>query len=150
MPFPRRSLLAAALAAAVASPALAQRHEAGPSGPPSATITLSARGVAAGAGYVWGDGALRYGGRHYPFSVHGITIADAGISRVSGQGRVYNLHRLQDFSGTYVAATGEATLGNGIAGQVLRNAKGVVIRLDEVTNGARLQASADGIRLALK
>lgn len=150
MPFPRRIVLAWALVLALSAPSMAQRRDPGISGPPSGTITITARGAAVGVGYTWGDGVLHYGRRKYPFSVSGITVADVGFSRVSGHGRVYNLHRLQDFSGTYVAATGEATLGNGIGGQVLRNGNGVEIRVDQVTRGARLQGSADGIRLTLR
>ena len=144
--------LSLALAAFAAAPALAQtaKKDPGVTGPVSGTMSLVAQGAAAGIGYTWGDGALRYGGRTYKFSVNGVSIADVGYSKVTGRGRVYNLKRLQDFSGTYVAATGEATVGNGIGGQVLRNANGVEIRIDQVTKGARLQGSADGIRLALK
>lgn len=148
----RRLCLAAILAttALATVPALAQRRDPGASGPVSGTISMTAQGAAAGIGYTWGDGALRYGGRTYHFSVNGVTVADVGYSRVSGRGRVYNLHRLQDFSGTYAAATGEATVGSGIGGQVLRNSNGVEIRVDQVTRGARLQGSADGIKLTLK
>ncbi len=133
-----------------AMPAMAQRRDPGVSGPVSGTITMTARGAAVGVGYTWGDGLLRYGGRTYHFSVNGVTVADVGYSRVSSRGRVYGLKRLQDFSGTYAAATGEATLVNGIGGQILRNANGVQIRVDQVTRGARLQGSADGITLTLK
>jgi hypothetical protein len=153
MPALRRTVLGAACAVLLAGgtqAATPHRRDPGVAGPASGTITLSARGGAVGVGYTWGDGTLRYGGHKYPFSVNGISIADVGFSRVSGHGRVYNLHRLQDFSGTYVAATGEATLGRGLGGQVLRNANGVEIRVDQVTQGARLQGSADGIRLTLR
>lgn len=151
MPSSHRIAVSVCLALLAAAPAFATtRRDPGRSGPASGTITLSARGAAVGVGYTWGDGVLRYGAHKYPFTVHGITIADVGFSRVSGRGRVYNLHRLQDFNGTYVAATGEATLGKGIGGQVLRNGSGVEIRVDQVTAGARLQGSADGIRLSLK
>ena len=147
----RRLSLAAAAATMLATmPALAQRHDPGVSGPVSGTIFMSAQGAAAGVGYTWGDGVLRYGGRTYHFSVNGVTVADVGYSRVTGRGRVYGLKRLQDFSGTYAAATGEATLVNGLGGQVLRNSNGVQIRVDQVTRGARLQGSADGITLTLK
>lgn len=147
----RRLFLALVAAAALAAmPAVAQRRDPGVSGPVSGTITLSAQGAAAGVGYTWGDGVLRYGGRSHHFTVKGITVADVGYSRITGRGRVYNLKRLQDFSGTYAAATGEATLVNGIGGQVLRNGNGVEIRVDQTTRGARLQGSADGITLTLK
>jgi len=148
----RRLALASACAALLAAgPALAQpRRDVAAPGRPSGAITLSAKGAAVGVGYTWGDGILTYGGRKYPFSVDGISIADVGFSRVTGRGRVYNLHRLQDFSGTYAAATGEATAGTGLGGQVLQNANGVQIRVDQVTRGVRLQGSADGIKLTLK
>ena len=146
----RRLVLAAALAAIATTPALAQRKDPGVTGPVSGTVSMTAQGAAAGIGYTWGDGNLRFGGRTYRFSVNGVTIADVGYSKVRSTGRVYNLHRLQDFSGTYVAATGEATLVNGIGGQVLKNSNGVEIRIDQVTKGARLQGSADGIKLTLK
>jgi hypothetical protein len=150
--FTRRMSFAVVAATMLATvPAMAQqRRDPGVSGPVSGTISLAAQGAALGVGYTWGDGLLRFGGRTYRFTVNGVTVADVGYSKVTGRGRVYNLKRLQDFSGTYVAATGEATLGNGIGGQVLRNANGVQIRVDQVTRGARLQGSADGITLTLK
>src|SRR3954454_11053765 len=107
MPATYRLILAASCLCLLASGAeAAKRRDPGITGPASGTITLTARGLAAGAGYTWGEGTLRYGGHKSPFAVNGITILDVGYSRVSGHGRVYNLHRLQDFSGTYVAATG--------------------------------------------
>ena len=149
-PTRRLSLAIVAAAALAATPAMAQRRDPAVSGPVSGTIFLSAQGAAAGVGYTWGDGVLRYGGRSHHFTVSGVTVADVGYSKVTGRGRVYNLKRLQDFSGTYAAATGEATLVNGIGGQVLRNGNGVEIRVDQTTRGARLQGSADGITLTLK
>jgi len=145
----RLAVLAACAAALSALPAAAQQDPLR-SDRPVGTIYLTAQGAAAGVGYTWGDGILHFGGKRYRFTVNGITVADVGYSKISGHGRVYNLHRLQDFSGTYVAATGEATVGNGIGGEVLRNGNGVEIRIDEVTKGARLQGSADGIKLTLK
>lgn len=152
----RTTLLTLAAAAALtaspayAPPAHAQRRDPATTGPVTATLTISAKGAAAGIGYTWGDGALRYGNRTYNFTINGVTVADVGFSRITGRGRVYNLHRLQDFSGTYAAATGEATLVNGLGGQILRNTKGVEIRVDQVTTGARLQGSANGITLTLR
>lgn len=146
----RMSLAIVAAATLAAMPAMAQRRDPGVSGPVSGTISMTAQGAAAGVGYTWGDGTLRYGGRTHRFSVSGVTIADVGYSKVNGRGRVYNLKRLQDFSGTYAVATGEATLVNGLGGQVLRNSNGVEIRVDQITRGARLQGSADGITLTLK
>ena len=73
------------------------------------------------------------------------------MSKVTGTGRVYKLKTLKDFSGTYAASTGQATAGNAsIGGQILENANGVQIRVDQVSRGARLQGSVDGITLTLK
>ncbi len=140
-------VLAASLAASL--PALAQRDPEAP-GPVVGRITMVARGAALGVGYTWGDGTLYYNRHRYRFAVHGVTVADVGYSRIVGHGRVYNLHRLSDFNGTYGAATGEATLVNGLGGQFLKNGQGVEIRIDDVTRGARLSGSADGIQLELR
>lgn len=150
MRLPNLSALIAMGALAAATPALAQKADPGVKGPPSATVVISAKSAAVGVGYSWGDGVLDFHHHEYHFSVNGISIAAVGFSEVTGHGRVYNLKQLSDFSGTYVAATGEATLGKGIGGQYLRNDHGVVLRIDDVTKGARLAGSADGIKLTLK
>ena len=144
------ALLAATVLASAALVAPAFAADPGVSGPPSGRITLQAKGAAVGVGYTWGDGTLTFRGKRYPFTVNGVTIADVGFSRVTGRGRVYHLNKLEDFNGTYVAATGEATAGRGIGGQILQNASGVQIRVDDITRGVRLQGSADGIKLTLK
>lgn len=146
----RLSIAVATVAMLASAPARAQKRDPGVTGPVSGTLTMTAKGAAVGVGYTWGDGTLRYGGRTYRFTVSGVSVADIGFSTVRGRGRVYNLHRLQDFSGTYAAATGEATVVNGLGGQVLKNGNGVEIRVDNVTRGARLQGSADGIKLTLR
>ncbi len=140
-------LLASALA--WAAPAAATQDPGAP-GRPSGTVSLQAKAAAVGVGFTWGDGVLTFAGRRYPFEVKGTTIADIGFSRLSGRGRVCNLKRVENFSGTCAASTGEATLGRGLAGQVLVNAAGVQLRMGDVTRGARLSGSADGIQLTLK
>ncbi len=147
---PRLAVLTACALLATAPAFAQQRRDPGASGPVSGTISMTAKGAAVGIGYTWGDGTLRYGGRTYRFTVNGVSIADVGFSTVRGTGRVYNLHRLQDFSGTYAAASGQATVVEGLGGQILKNGNGVEIRVDNVTKGARLQGSADGIKLTLK
>ncbi len=139
----------AAALVAVALPAAAQTDPGHP-GHVDGRITLSATGAAVGVGYTWGDGTLFFRGHRYRFGVRGVSVADVGYSHVTGRGRVYNLHKLSDFSGTYGASTGEATLVKGLAGEILENGNGVQIRIDDVTRGARLSGSADGIQLELK
>ncbi len=141
--------LAAAACITAATPAMAQKDPGAP-GPVDARITLVARSAAVGVGYTWGDGTLYYNHHSYHFSVRGVSVADVGFSRIVGHGRVYNLHKVADFSGTYAASTGEATAGRGLAGQILVNGAGVQIRVDDVTRGAELAGSADGIQLQLR
>jgi hypothetical protein len=148
---PNRRLMLSAMAAGLLTATTAfAAPDPGAPGPVSGTMVLSAQGAAAGVGYTWGDGILNYRGHQYHFTVSGVTIADVGYSKVTGRGRVYKLRKLSDFSGTYAASTGEATAGSGIGGQILENANGVQIRVDQTTRGARLQGSADGIKLTLK
>lgn len=145
-----RTFAAVALGAAISVSAMAQGSGPDGIGPASGTITMSAHAAALGVGYTWGDGVLRYRGHAYHFTVNGISIADIGLANVTSRGRVYNLKRVADFSGTYAAVSGEATAGNGIGGEILRNASGVQVRIDETARGARLDGSADGIKLTLK
>ena len=114
------------------------------------TVSIQAKAAAVGIGWTWGSGTLRFRGHSYPFEVKGVNVAAVGYSSVVGYGRVYNLTKVADFTGTYVSSTGEATLDRGLGGEVLVNNAGVQIRLDNVTRGARLSGSADGIQLTLK
>jgi hypothetical protein len=135
---------------AVAATPAAAATDPGAPGKPVGTVTIVAKSADVGVGFTWGDGVLHYAGHDYHFSVKGVNVAAVGYSKVIGHGRVYNLHHLHDFDGTYGAATGEATLVNGIGGQWLKNGNGVEIRVDDVTKGARLSGAADGIELKLR
>lgn len=119
-------------------------------GPVVGTVTITAQAAAIGVGYTWGHGVLHFRHHTYRFSVKGVTVADVGYAHVVGHGRVYKMERLSQFSGTYGGATGEATLDKGIGGQFLTNGNGVQIRVDQVSRGARLAGSADGIQLTLR
>ncbi len=140
---------AAALGVLAVVPLAFARAADGP-GPVVGTVTITAQAAAVGVGYTWGNGVLHYRHHTYRFSVKGVTVADVGYARVIGHGRVYKMDRLSQFSGTYGGATGEATIDKGIGGQFLTNANGVQIRVDQVSRGARLTGSADGIQLTLR
>ena len=145
----RKFIALAAVAFGLATPALAQ-NPIRPPGPVDATLTITAKSAAVGVGYTWGDGILVWHHHRYPFTVRGISVADVGYASVTGTGRVYRLHNLADFSGTYGSLEGNATLVNGIGGQFLQNGNGVQIRIDQVSHGARLTGAADGVQLTLR
>ena len=133
----------APVATASAAPAEAQ-------GAPVGTITFSITGFALGLGYETGRGTLSYGGKQYQFRMSGISAIDVGVSSISGSGDVYNLKRLQDFNGTYAAATAEATLGGGGEIAYLRNQNGVVIKVTSTSQGLRFRLAPEGVKIALE
>ena len=143
-------LLAGGVAVAAIAPLGARAADPLKPGQVDGTVVLSSHAIAVGIGYEWGSGVLRFHGHRYPFNVKGLSIADVGLAKVQARGRVYGLHNLADFSGTYAAMTGEATVGRGEGGQFLKNGNGVELRLDQATKGARLTGSGGGVDITLK
>jgi hypothetical protein len=116
---------------------------------PSGTVRLSEGSVAAGIGYTWGSGTLTYLGKTYPLTVHGISIGQVGVSKVEARGDVFNLAKLEDFSGNYTAAGVEATVAGGMGATALRNQNGVVIHLTSTTRGLNFKVAPEGVRITL-
>ena len=147
----RMAALASSLLLATSVLALpaAAATDPGVSGRPDGTVLISEKAADIGVGATWGGGTLHYAGRSYHFTIKGVDVAAVGFSTITGHGRVYHLHHLHDFDGTYVAANGEATVGQGLGGQALTNGNGVTIRVDDFTKGARLAGAANGIELQL-
>jgi hypothetical protein len=146
MTSPNKTLLSAALmlGLAIAPTAFAQDRNA------PATITFSGGSIAAGVGYTWGNGVLHFEGKRYPFKVDGLSVVDVGVARIEGAGEVYNLRKLADFSGNYVAAGVGATLAGGGSVAALENQNGVIIHFHSTTQGLKLNLSANGIAVSLK
>jgi hypothetical protein len=138
-------LLAAILVFAVASVG------AQPTQPyPIGELTLKATQVAAGVGYTWGSGTLKFEGKEYPFTVKGLNVAAVGISTVSAKGDVYNLKSVADFPGTYAAAQAGAALIKGPAGLIMKNTKGVLINLKAEQTGVQINLGAQGMEISMK
>src|SRR4030095_1090346 len=85
-------------------------------GPPSGKVWVESRSVALGIGVSWGDGKLTFQGKEHVFSVKGLSVVDLGVSKVTANGEVFNLKKLTDFNGNYVAGTAGATVGGGAGG----------------------------------
>jgi hypothetical protein len=117
---------------------------------PSGTVTLTSKAVALGVGVSWGDGTLKMGGKTYPFSVEGLSVADLGVSSVTTSGEVFNLKKVEDFSGNYVAGEAGIAIAGGPTDQILKNQNGVVLRLHGTQQGARLTLAAQGVKLTIK
>ncbi len=142
----RRSIVtfvaAAGLVMLVSALALAQGNTDG-------TLTLSEGSVAAGIGFSWGKGTLTYQGKTYPVKVDGLTVGEVGISRATATGKVTNLKKVADFSGTYTAGSAGATVGGGASAAIMKNQNGVVVELTSTTQGASLKLGAQGIKFTL-
>jgi hypothetical protein len=117
---------------------------------PDATVSLSGKSVAAGVGYSWGKGTLRYKGKNYAFAVDGLSVGDVGVSSVTATGSVYHLSKVDDFSGQYTAVSAGATVGGGGGVATMKNANGVVMNLKSTTRGVKLTAAVDGIKVTLE
>jgi hypothetical protein len=117
--------------------------------PPDATVQLKEGSVALGVGYSWGSGTLNYKGRSYPLKVKGLSIGQVGASKIEATGKVFNLAKLEDFSGNYTAAGVEATVAGGAGASALRNQNGVVIHLTSTTRGLNFKVAPEGVQLTL-
>lgn len=117
---------------------------------PSGSVKISSQSVAVGVGVNWGNGTLNYQGEAYPFSIDGLGVADLGISSISSSGEVFNLNRLSDFTGNYVAGEAGIAIGGGLTDVIMKNENGVVIRLHGTQQGVKFTLAAQGVKLQLK
>ncbi len=117
---------------------------------PSGSVTIESKSVALGIGVSWGDGKLDYEGKTRDFSLRGLSVVDIGVSKVSARGKVFNLKKVEDFSGTYAAAQAGAAVGGGMSVVVLRNQYGVVLELTSTQTGVKLTLAGEGIEVKLK
>jgi len=122
----------------------------GEGGTPDATVSLSATSVAAGVGWVWGNGKLTYNGAGHTFKISGLSVVDAGVSSITASGQVYHLTNLQDFTGNYTVAAAGIALGGGAGASYLKNEHGVVIKLVETEQGLRFNLAGEGVKIELK
>jgi hypothetical protein len=117
---------------------------------PDATLNFSSKSAAIGVGLSWGQGTLHFDGKDYPFRLHGVDVADVGITTVNASGNVYNLHRVSDFGGNYVALSAGAAFTGGGAETAMRNDHGVVLRVRSATEGVQLKAAVEGVTIELE
>jgi outer membrane protein OmpA-like peptidoglycan-associated protein len=72
---------------------------------PSATLTLEYKIFGVGVGGSKGEGVITLkDGSQHSFSIESANIGAFGAAKVVAAGRVYNLEKLEDFSGGYAAA----------------------------------------------
>jgi hypothetical protein len=145
-----RSVLCAAGVGALLLASLDFAQAAEKAAKPDATLHISAKALAAGAGYSWGGGQLAYGGKKYEVTIDGLTVGAVSVTSITASGKVYNLKKLEDFDGTYAAVKAGATVGGGGSVSALKNQNGVRINLRATSRGLKLTAGAEGVTLAIK
>ncbi|HXJ82662.1 MAG TPA: DUF1134 domain-containing protein [Candidatus Methylomirabilis sp.] len=116
---------------------------------PDGVLKLTEGSVAVGIGWSWGKGTLSYKGKSYPVKVEGLSVGEVGVDRASAVGNVYNLKKLADFDGNYVAGGAGGTIGGGAGVTAMKNQNGVSVELKSTTQGASLKLAAEGIKLSV-
>ena len=106
--------------------------------------------MAAGVGWTWGTGTLKFKGTTYNFDIKGLNVAAVGISKITAKGEATNLKDAADLAGTYVSASAGVAVGKGKAGLVMRNDKGVVINLISDQTGVQFNLGTDGLKITMK
>jgi hypothetical protein len=140
---PALACFAAVLIAACASMTQA------PSTPPSATVRIQEWSAAYYASAAAGKGTLYYNGQRHHFTISGLGAGGAGGQKTSATGKVYNLNKLSDFSGTYHGISTGLTLIEGKMHAKLTNGNGVVMYLAGQTEGLASSMGAQAFEVNL-
>ncbi len=99
-----------------------------------------------------GQGVLTFRGRHYPFTVSGMSFgATIGASTTKLVGRALNLRSPGDLAGSYSAIGAGAALAAGAGGVQLQNAaNGVILQLHGPRVGVELSAAVGGVTITMR
>ena len=116
----------------------------------SGTVEIETKSIALGLGIEWGKGTLKmYDGSSHTFKVRGLSVVDIGISKVSLSGEVFKLTDPKDFAGNYFAGEAGGALFGGGSSVVMKNKKGVVMRLTSTEKGLKLTLAGKGVRVQM-
>ena len=120
-----------------------------PSTTPSATVSIREWSAAYYGSAAAGKGVLNYNGQRHHFTISGVGVGGAGGQKISATGKVYNLNRLSDFSGTYHGVSRGLTLIEGKMHAKLTNGNGVVMYLAGQTEGLASSMGAQAFEVNL-
>jgi hypothetical protein len=113
------------------------------------SVVFTKGGFVVGVG--GGEGVLTLRGKHYPFTVSGMSVGfTIGASTTKLVGRALNLRGPASIEGTYgaIGAGGAVVAGGG--GVQLQNANGVILQLSGPKVGAELSAAVGGVTVRLR
>jgi hypothetical protein len=98
-----------------------------------------------------GEGLLVLRGKHYPFTVSGMSVGfTIGASTTKLVGRALNLRGPASIEGTYSAIGAGGAVAAGVGGVQLQNANGVILQLSGPKVGAEVSAAVAGVTIRLK
>jgi len=103
-----------------------------------------------------GEGVLTFRGRHYPFTVSGMSVgATIGASTSKFVGQALNLRGPESIEGTYSAVGAGGALAGGAGSVRLRNtngvtSNGVILQLSGPKVGVELSVAVAGVSIRLK
>jgi hypothetical protein len=98
-----------------------------------------------------GSGTLNYQGRTYPLNIGGLSAGFTfGASKTTLVGTAHNLRRASDITGTYAAVGAGATVAGGGRVIELRNARGVVLRLQGASVGLSFDLDLSGMEITFR
>ena len=122
---------------------------------PSQAETCAVRVVFTKGGFIvgvgGGSGVLTCKGRHYPFTVSGMSVGfTIGASTTQLQGHALNVNSPTDIQGSYAVLGAGGAVAAGAGGVQLQNDKGVILQLAGGKVGVELSAAVGGVTVALK
>ena len=120
-----------------------------PTSTPSATVSIREWSAAYYGSAAAGKGTLYFNGRSHHFTISGAGVGGSGVQKVSATGKVYNLNRLSDFSGTYHGISRGLTLIEGKMHAKLTNQNGVVMYIAGETEGLASSLGAQAFEVNL-
>jgi hypothetical protein len=115
----------------------------------SVAVVFTKGGLILGVG--GGEGVLTLRGKHYPFTVSGMSIGfTVGASTTKLVGRALNLRGPGSIEGNYSAIGAGGALAGGAGGVQLQNTNGVILQLSGPKVGVELSAAVAGVTIRLK
>ena len=112
-------------------------------------VIFTKGGLVVGVG--GGEGVLTLRGKHYPFTVSGMSIGfTIGASTTKLVGRALNLKGPASIEGNYSAMGAGGAVVAGAGGVQLQNANGVILQLSGPKVGAEVSAAVGGVTVRLK
>ena len=120
---------------------------------PDGTVKITSRMVAPGIGLSWGEGVLRYKDQDYPFTFKATGLfrdVDAKIAAAELSGHVFELKRLEDFSGNYKKVAAEELAGGADTRATMKNQNGVVVNLISAVEGRKFVLAREGMDIEFK